>query len=443
MIYSRGNSGDYDNWAQLLQDDSWKWSNVLPFFKRHQKLTFLPEEEAAQHGREGEWEVSRQRLKWDILTEFEKACNASGIASVDDFNREDSNFGVGMFHVNQKDGFRLNAKKAFLSDYNSAYLTIETQQTVAKVLFDTEKRCVGVQLEDGGKRLLTEPDGEVILAAGSLGSSMLLELSGIGNPEILRPLGIDVLVDNREVGENLKDHLQMRHVFKVDHPTLNTKSRRLSEMVSMFFQYLFSRSGPLSMAPSQLGVYCYSDTVHPEASREKYPNVQYHVQPLSLAAFGEPLHKFDAFTAAICNLRPKSTGSVHISGPSFSKDLPLIRPNYLSHPDDQKVAVESIKLTRQIVARMKKELQVEEVLPGTQYQTEEELVEAAGMIGTTIFHPVATCAMGKVVDSDLRVMQVKNLRVCDGSVMPDITSGNTASPILMMAEVLAHKIKNQ
>jgi choline dehydrogenase len=434
MIYMRGQREDYDDWAQVTGDSSWSWDAVLPVFKRSEDHQGGANQ---WHGAGGEWRVEKQRLKWKILETFSQAAQQTGIPATDDFNRGD-NTGVGYFDVNQKSGIRWNASKAFLRKASTRpNLTLITGAHTQRLIFEG-KRCVGIDYLGGGNRFTATAKREVILAAGAVNSPQLLELSGIGDGTRLQQLGIPVVHDLPGVGENLQDHLQLRMAYKVTGvSTLNTLSANWWGKLYIGMQYAFMRSGPMSMAPSQLGVFAKSDPNDPAITRS---DVEYHVQPLSLDRFGEPLHAFNAFTASVCHLRPTSRGSVHIKAPDAAV-APMIAPNYLSTDADRHVAANALRLTRRIasapaLARYKPE----EILPGPQYQTPEELAVAAGKIGTTIFHPVGTCRMGKttdsqaVVDNRLRVIGVEGLRVVDASVMPTITSGNTNSPTLMIAE---------
>ncbi|MGE6494338.1 GMC family oxidoreductase [Cupriavidus metallidurans] len=441
MIYMRGQREDYDDWARITGDDGWRWDNVLPFFKRSEDHHCGANE---FHGAGGEWRVEAQRLRWEILECFIEAAEQAGIPRTDDFNRGD-NFGVGYFEVNQRRGIRWNTSKAFLRRAaERPNLTIVTGAQVSALTFDSPDglRCTGVQYLGGGQPHEARAKQEVILAAGAIGSPQLLELAGIGQPDRLQALGIRVRHALRGVGENLQDHLQLRSVVKVQGVrTLNTQAAHWWGKLGIGLQYAFNQSGPMSMAPSQLGAFARSDPEQPRA------NIEYHVQPLSLDKFGDPLHSFNAFTASACNLRPTSRGSVHIEEADFRR-APLIAPNYLSTEEDRKVAADSIRLTRRIVsspalARYKPQ----EYLPGATFQTDEELAEAAGAIGTTIFHPVGTCRMGgaddadAVVDNRLRVRGISGLRVVDASVMPLITSGNTNSPTIMIAERASDMIR--
>ncbi|MFG6442832.1 GMC family oxidoreductase [Roseateles sp. LKC17W] len=450
MIYMRGQSRDYEHWADLTGDDTWRWPRVLRAFRRHEHHWRLddpktaPEGFADMHGHRGEWRVEQQRLRWPILDAFAAAAQQAGIPATSDFNAG-TNEGVGYFEVNQKKGLRWNTAKAFLRPTCLGRPNFElwTGAQVRKLRLlqdDTGLRCSGVEVltPHGVEQPWLNAGGEVILAAGAVGSPQLLQLSGLGPGALLQRLGLNVKADLPGVGANLQDHLQLRTVYKVQGTqTLNTRSASLLGKALIGLEYALRRSGPMSMAPSQLGAFTRS------SPDQAWPDLEYHVQPLSLDAFGEPLHRFDAFTASVCNLNPSSRGHLHITSPDATV-APAIQPNYLSTDEDRRVAVESLKLTRRIVSQPALAgLQPEEFRPGPQVQTDEDLVRVAGDIGTTIFHPVGTCKMGRrddptaVVDSRLRVRGVSGLRVADASVMPTITSGNTASPTLMIAEKLA------
>jgi choline dehydrogenase len=434
MIYMRGQREDYDEWARITGDSGWSWESVLPVFKRSEDHHGGAN---AFHGAGGEWRVEKQRLKWKVLETFSQAAQQTGIPASDDFNSGD-NTGVGYFDVNQRSGIRWNAAKAFLRPaMQRSNLTIITGAHVQRIVFE-DKRCTGVEYRGGETDYLAKVRGEVILSAGAVNSPQLLELSGIGGGARLQRLGIDVVQDLRGVGENLQDHLQLRMAYKVHGVrTLNTLSAHWWGKLFIGLQYALMRSGPMSMAPSQLGAFAKSN---PDDVTITRPDLEYHVQPLSLDRFGEPLHAFNAFTASVCGLRPTSRGSVHIQS-ADAHLAPLIAPNYLSTDRDREVAVNGLRLTRRIAAAPAlSRYAPEEILPGVSYQSDEELVRAAAKIGTTIFHPVGTCRMGvdddpgAVVDSRLRVRGVEGLRVVDASVMPLITSGNTNSPTLMIAE---------
>jgi len=444
MIYMRGQKRDYDSWVSATGDDAWSWANALERYKTFEDYHGDANE---WHGKGGEWTVSQQRLRWPIMDVFREAAVEAGIPSSDDFNQGD-NLGVGYFDVSQRAGWRLNTSKAFLRDAaKRPNLTVLTEAVVNKVLIDpVSKNCYGVEYTKGGatSQVRIADSGEVILSAGAVGSVQILERSGVGAAKHLHRLGIPVVCDLPGVGENLQDHLQLRMIYKVDGiKTLNTKVNTLFGKMIIGLEYILRRSGPMSMAPSQLGAFAYSS---PE---QKSANVQYHVQPLSLEKFGEDLHSFNAFTASVCNLRPTSRGSVHIQS-TDPEAPPVISPNYLSTEEDRKVAIESLRLTRKIVGSPAlKPFSPDEYKPGKQYQSNDELIQAAGDIGTTIFHPVGTCKMGgaddpmAVLDSELRVRGIHHLRVVDASAMPTITSGNTAAPTMMIAQRAAELLTGE
>jgi choline dehydrogenase len=438
MIYMRGQAGDYDRWADVSGDPSWRWEHVLPLFRRSEDHH---QGESGVHGSGGEWRVERQRLSWEILDAFREAAGEVGIPKIEDFNGGD-NLGCAYFEVNQRRGIRLNTAKAFLRPASQRpNLTIMTGCHVEKLLIEAGEEgavCRGVQFTGGGRAFTATARRETLLAAGAIGSPTILQLSGIGSAASLARHGIQPLVDSPGVGENLQDHLQLRMVYRITGaPSLNTTAANWFGKAKIGLQYMLFQSGPMSMAPSQLGAFARSD------GSQATPNLQYHVQPLSLEKFGDPLHGFPAFTASVCNLRPTSRGHVRIASQD-SYAAPKITPNYLSTQEDREVAARALALTRRIVAsKPLAKYRPEEFKPGPHYRTDEELAEAAGLIGTTIFHPVGTCRMGKkedplaVVDSELRVKGVRGLRVVDASIMPFITSGNTNSPTLMIAEKAA------
>ncbi|MDB5937193.1 MAG: choline dehydrogenase [Massilia sp.] len=438
MIYMRGQAGDYDRWAELTGDPSWAWDQVLPLFMKTEDHHGGA---SALHGSGGEWRVEKQRLSWQILDAFRDAADQTGIRKLEDFNTGD-NEGCSYFEVNQKRGIRWNTAKAFLKPVAAREnLTIMTGCHVERLVIDNTEQgplCRGVEFTGGGRSFRADAARETLLAAGAIGSPHILQLSGVGPAAALHQHGIAPLVDAPGVGENLQDHLQLRMIYKVNGAkTLNTSAASWFGKMKIGLEYAVRQSGPMSMAPSQLGAFAKSDPGQASA------NLQYHVQPLSLEKFGDPLHPFPAFTASVCNLRPTSRGHVRLA----SKDsyaAPKISPNYLSTAEDRKTAAAALTLTRKIVAAPAlAKYAPEEFKPGIHYRTEEELAEAAGLIGTTIFHPVGTCKMGRsgdpmaVVDSELRVIGVGGLRVIDASVMPNITSGNTNSPTLMIAEKAA------
>ncbi|MBI1965668.1 MAG: GMC family oxidoreductase N-terminal domain-containing protein [Betaproteobacteria bacterium] len=435
MLYLRGQARDYDEWARLTGDPGWAWPNVLPVFMKTEDSWRGANE---KHGTGGEWRVEASNLRWEILEAFRDAAVESGIPWTDDFNRGD-NAGVSRFEVNQKNGVRWNASKAFLRPaLKRANLTVVTGALVKRLRLDG-RRVLGVEFfrQDGklSEEYFAGARGETLLAAGAIGSPQILQLSGIGPGALLQRHGIPVVHD-LPVGENLQDHLQLRMAFKVKNAlTLNTLLGSWWSKAAIGLEYALFRSGPMTMPPSQMGAFVKSDPA------QETPNLEYHVQPISLDRFGDPPHPFPAFTASACNLRPTSRGSVRIVSSDPRAD-PAIQCNYLSTPEDRKIAAAAIRLTRRIVtgSRALKPYEPEEFSPGPQFRTEEELVRAAGDIGTTIFHPVGTCRMGRpddpsaVVGPTFRVRGVERLRVIDASIMPTITSGNTNSPTVMIAE---------
>ena len=437
MIYMLGQATDYDQWRQLGLP-GWSWDDVRPFFRKHVDHFIAGDE----HASGGEWRVERQRLSWEILEAFRQAAVQYGIPAVDDFNTGD-NEGIGYFHVNQKRGRRWSAARGFLKPVmGRKNLRVESGCLAEAVEF-TGKRASGVRWRQNGEARVARCRGEVILSAGAIGSPHLLMLSGVGPAAQLAQHGIAAVLDKPGVGSNLQDHLQLRTIYKVSGvKTLNAINATLVGRAGMGLDYLLRRRGPMTMSPSQLGAFTKSDKTQDRA------NIQYHVQPLSLDKFGEPLHPFPAFTASVANLRPTSRGALTLKSADPAK-APAIAPNYLSTPEDRQVAADSIRVTRSIVSQpaLRKYTPVE-YLPGEQVSSNDEaaLEKAAGDIGTTIFHPVGTARMGRdddaraVVDTRLRVIGIDGLRVIDASVMPSITSGNTNSPTMMIAEKGAARI---
>ncbi|MBZ9989562.1 GMC family oxidoreductase [Mesorhizobium sp. BH1-1-5] len=455
MIYMRGQARDYANWAAQTNDDAWSWKNVLPDFKAHEDHYRLDEGAdprtgdnsrfSDMHGHGGEWRIEKQRLSWEILEAFAEAAVEAGIPRSTDFNSGD-NEGVGYFEVNQKSGWRWNTSKAFLRPArNRPNLVVWTEAQVERLRIEPgpqgQKRCVGVVLRRGGREVTVRADGEVILSAGAIGSPQILQLSGIGPAALLQEHGIVVELDLPGVGENLQDHLQIRAVFRVNGAkTLNTLANSLIGKAKIGLEYALRRSGPMSMSPSQLGAFTRSD------KHLAHANLEYHVQPLSLDAFGEPLHAVPAITVSVCNLNPTSRGSVRVRS-RRAIDAPAIAPNYLSTEEDRIIAADSIRQIRTIVSQPAlAKYQPVEWKPGVEFQNDAELAKLAGDIANTIFHPVGTTKMGRdddpmaVVDSHLCVRGMDGLRVVDAGIMPSITSGNTNAPTLMIAEKAARLI---
>ncbi|MGQ3297412.1 GMC family oxidoreductase [Reyranella sp.] len=431
MISMRGQSQDYDHWRQLGLT-GWGWDDVAPVFRKLDNH-FLGETE--HHGAGGEWRVEESRVRWEVLDAVIRAATEMGIPETPDFNTGD-NTGVGYFHVNQKRGIRMSAARAFLKPVlKRPNLRLETGVLVEKLLFEG-RRCTGVLYRQDGRLVEARAKGEVILAAGAIGSPQILQLSGIGAPDWLGELGIPVLHAREGVGRNLQDHLQQRAIYKVDGvKTLNQSYHSLVGRALMGMQYALLQKGPLTMSPSQLGIFTRSS---PDQERS---NIEFHVQPLSLDKFGEPLHRFPAITVSACNLRPTSRGTVRLRSADPTAK-PLIAPNYLATFEDRTVAADAIRVTRRLMRQSAMQpYRPEEYLPGSGVGDDDtSLAKAAGDIGTTIFHPVGTAKMGlpsdphAVVDERLRVIGLQGLRVVDASVMPTITSGNTNTPTIMIAD---------
>ena len=436
MIYMRGQARDYDHWAQL-GNPGWGWDDVLPYFlKSEDNLALEPSD---LHARGGEWRIEKPRISWEILDAFMEAAVQSGLPKVEDFNTG-NNEGVGYFHVNQKRGWRWNTSRGFLKP-------IENRQNLRVVIGARTKRVLikgakatGVVFNIKGAEQAAEVKGEIILSTGAVASPTILQLSGIGPGDALREHGIAVKHELAGVGGNLQDHLQIRCAYKVERvETLNERANSLIGKMGIGLEYLLFQRGPMTMAPSQLGAFAKSDPSYDT------PNIQYHVQPLTLDKFGEPLHTFPAFTASVCNLRPESRGTIRLKSAN-PYDSPSIQPNYLSAERDKQVAAQAVRYTRNIVNQPAlAKYKPQEFKPGLELETQEDLVKAAGDISSTIFHPIGTCKMGDdpmaVVDGRLRVHGLRGLRVVDASIMPTITSGNTNSPTLMIAEKASEMIK--
>ncbi len=433
MIYMRGQAADYDGWRDRGLA-GWGWDDVLPLFLAHEDHI---DRGAPHHASGGAWRVERPRMRWAVLDAFAQAAALEGIPPVADFNTGD-NFGVGYFQVNQKAGRRWSAARGFLKPaLGRPNLRLETGAHVTRMLIESG-RAVGVAYDRGGEACEARVDGEVVLAAGAVGTPQILELSGIGDGARLASMGVACIRHLPGVGENLQDHLQIRPIYTVEGaPTLNRLYAQVWRRPLMALEYALLRRGPMTMAPSQLGAFARS------SASQATPDLQFHVQPLSLDRFGEPLHAFGAITVSVCNLRPTSRGAIHAASPD-PRTSPRIQPNYLATQADERVAVESLRLVRRIIERPPlRRLAATELRPGAAAESDADLLAAARALGTTIFHPVGTAAMGPasdpmaVVDARLRVRGVAGLRIADASVMPAITSGNTNSPTLMIAEKAA------
>ena len=428
MIYMRGQREDYEHWA-ALGNRGWSWDEVLPVF---QGLEDYERGAVESYGAGGELRVEDPRVRWEVLDAWRAAAQECGIEPIRTFNTGD-NAGCAYFQMNQKHGVRWSATKAFLRPVmHRRNLTVQTGAHVTRLQFQG-RAATGVEFRAGGDSRTATASREVILAAGAIGSPQLLQLSGVGPGKLLQQHGVAVVHDLPGVGENLHDHLQIRMQYKVHGvPTLNERAYSLWGKAAMGLEYLLFRTGPLTMPPSQLGAFAKSDPAQATA------NMEWHVQPLSLDKFGDPLHAFPAITPSVCNLRPASRGHVRIKSPDAA-DYPEIRLNYLQAAEDRRVAVAGMRATRRIMAaKALAKYRPEEFRPGPGVQADEALEKAAGELGTTIFHPVGTCRMGQdalaVVDERLRVRGLERLRVIDASVMPRITSGNTNAPTSMIAE---------
>jgi len=464
MIHMRGQASDYDLWAQAIDDERWRWGGpdrpgeTLKIYKELEDYFNGPD---AWHGAGGEIRVERPRVRWKILDAWQAAAAQTGISPIDEFNRGD-NAGSAYFHVNQRRGRRWSMADAFLHPVaHRPNLTVYTKTQALRILMDdtvhedqrrgawtaARRRATGLRLLKDGRHVDVGARREVILTAGSVGSPHLMQVSGLGPRGLLAQHHVPVAVDLPGVGENLQDHLQLRTIYRIrGAPTVNTLYRNWITRAGMGLQYLLLRSGPMTMPPSTLGAFAKSDPALPS------PDLEWHVQPLSLPKFGEPLHPFAAITPSVCNLRPTSRGHVRIADADPLKS-PKISCNFLSTDADRRTAVTGLRMTRQIMAAPAlARYAPEELLPGPHITSDDELQTAAGELGTTIFHPVGTCAMGSfdaqghprsattVLDTDSRVYGVAGLRVADASAMPTITSGNTNAPVMLIAERAARAI---
>lgn len=433
MIYMRGQAADYDHWRQLGLA-GWGWDDVLEAFKAVEDHVDGPDD---FHGTGGEWRVEHPRIRWDVLDRVRDAAEAAGVAKIDDFNTGD-NEGSAYFQVNQKGGRRWSAARGFLKPaLGRPNLKVVTGVMVDRVRF-RDGRAVSIDYRKDGKGFEALAAREIVLSAGAVGSPAILERSGVGDADRLKDHGIAPVHHLPGVGENLQDHLQIRPIYKVDGiKTLNSEYKNLFRRAMMGVDYALRRRGPLTMAPSQVGAFVKSSPDQATA------NLEFHFQPLSLDDWGAGLHPFSAFTASVCNLRPTSRGSIHLTG-ARPEDAPDIAPNYLSTDEDRQVAVDSLKWARRIVEQSPlAPYRPEEYKPGAHVTSDADMLVAAGDLGTTIFHPVGTAKMGiegdpmAVLDERLRVRGIRGLRVADASVMPSITSGNTNSPTIMIAEKAA------
>jgi choline dehydrogenase len=440
MIYMRGQKSDYDHWASLGLR-GWSWDDVLPVFKRSEDYQHGADE---MHGAGGELRVEERRVSWDILDAWRDAAEECGIPKIAEFNRGD-NFGNAYFQMNQRRGVRWSATKAFLRPVlHRPNLTITTHALVHRVVIETRngiKRATAVEIQRNPDQIeVCAARREVILAAGAIGSPQILQLSGVGPGPLLQQQGVPVVHELAGVGSNLHDHLQIRSIYKVDNTiTLNQRAGSWFGKLAMALEYGLFKTGPLTMPPSQLGAFAKSDPTLPAA------NIEWHVQPLSLDKFGAPLHPFNAITPSVCNLQPTSRGHVRIRSPDPSAH-PAITLNYLATEEDRSVAIAGVRFTRRIMAaKALAKFEPKELKPGADVTSDEQLLRAAGDLGTTIFHPVGTCRMGRdalaVVDDRLAVRGIEGLRVIDASIMPRITSGNTNAPTVMIAEQGADFIK--
>ena len=442
MIYMRGQRSDYDHWAEL-GNRGWSWEEVLPVFKRSEDYQHGAD---AFHGSGGEMRVEERRVNWEILDAWREAAAECGIPRIEEFNRGD-NFGNAYFQMNQRRGVRWSGTQAYLRPVlHRSNLQVLTHAHVQRLRLENQDgqcRATGLEVRTGsGASRFIQARREVILAAGSIGSPQILQLSGIGRGAMLQGLGIPVVHELPGVGENLHDHLQIRMIYKVHNTvTLNQRANSLLGKLAMGLEYFLLKTGPLTMPPSQLGAFARSDPTRVSA------NIEWHVQPLSLDKFGDPPHRFPAITPSVCNLRPTSRGHVRIKSPDPDV-YPAITLNYLSTSEDHRVAVDGMRYTRRIMAaRALARFQPQEWRPGPACASDADLVRAAGDLGTTIFHPVSTCKMGRdpmaVVDDRLKVHGIAGLRVIDASIMPRITSGNTNAPTVMIAEKGAEFIRQE
>ncbi len=433
LLYVRGQKEDYDHWAQL-GNTGWSWDDVLPLFKRSENHE---DADPALHGKDGELAVSLIRAKSKISEAFIDAAVEMGVPRTDDYNGENQE-GAGYFHQTARKGFRCSSAKAFLTPIKGkrGNLDIITHAHTTGLIFasDDPKQVTGVAYDRKGspQKAMLNPGGEVILSAGAIGSPQLLEVSGIGNPDVLRAAGVETRHELRGVGENLQDHLQIRLVYEVNVPTLNDAINNIFHRAGIGIEYALRRTGPMSLGASQVAIFAKSmeglDT----------PDIQFHFQPLSADKPGIEMHPFSGFTSSVCQLRPESRGHIHIAAPT-AHTYPKIVPNYLSATADQLCAVRAVKFARAMTkTKALAPFVVREHVPSGKVETDEDHLEAARNMAQTIYHPTSTCKMGvdhlAVVDPRLRVHGIRGLRVADASIMPDIISGNTNAPAIMIGE---------
>ena len=443
LLWIRGQSNDYDNWRQM-GNSGWGWNDVLPYFLKSENNELGKSE---FHNDSGPIMVSNKKINLKMLDEFQNAAEECGIPKTNDFNTGD-NTGIGFFQFTTNHNksllkLRCSAAKGYLSPIkNRKNLKIITKAHVQKINFEG-KKAESVSFYQGNEVVTIKARREIILSAGSIGSPHILQVSGVGDSNKLKKNGIQTIHELKGVGKNLQDHLMFRPVYKVKNlKSLNGKINSLFGNFLIGLEYLFKQSGPMTMGASQVCGFAKSDP-----SKET-PNLQFHVQPISTDILGaSKLHDFDGITPTVANIRPSSRGEISIVS-NDSRVNPKIKMNYLSTQDDRIVAAQGLKLVRKIMLETEtfRKYEPEEYRPGVHITDDEELVKAGSEFTQTIFHPVGTCKMGKddnaVVNDKLYMHGLKNLRVIDASIMPNITSGNTNAPTIMIAEKGAEFILN-
>jgi choline dehydrogenase-like flavoprotein len=434
LIYIRGQAEDYDQWRQL-GNTGWSFTDVLPYFKKAEN-----QERGADefHGAGGPLSVSNMRISREICDVYIKAAEELGIPATDDFNGA-SQEGAGYVQLTTRNGRRCSAAVGYLNPVKKRpNLDVVTHALTHRVLLDG-KRAIGIEYSVKGDTRTAYADAEVLLSAGAIGSPQILQLSGIGGGVRLADAGMGVVHDLPGVGENLQDHLQVRSMYRTKDPiTMNDQVKNPINKMFMGLDYLFFRRGPLSMGASQVCVFTRTQ------QDMETPDIQFHLQPLSADKPGDGLHKFSAFTSSVCQLRPESRGYLTITS-NDPTDYPAIHPNYLATQTDQRTIVDGMKMSRRLSETLSLGPYVaEELEPGPQAKSDEELLEHARDNSVTIYHPVGTCKMGSdtmaVVDDRLRVYGIERLRVVDASIMPTLVSGNTNAPTIMIAEKAADMI---